>query len=349
MRVGDPRAFGCVPTDYGRCDGVFGEDAGSADRPDQRRLLRVQPRDHRPDPEGPRGVGRARGVPGAAVRRPQGVRLRRLHLLARHGHARRLRPRFGRSGSRHRAVAGAEGATAARSWCTTAPRSRPARCSSAARSSGAAPRSAPAPGWTARSSSTACAIEAGSVIERSIIGFGARIGPRALIRDGVIGDGADIGARCELLRGARVWPGVHIPDGGIRYSTRRLSRARRGRPAHRRSRRATVERPPAQVHRLVADRDLRARRRVRHELHVEVARRHAQRAGQRMDVHRGQIGRDPQAVDAGLLGGLPQRRGERCRRRTPRSARRVAPSGPAADAGSAAPGCRCGRAPTPTR
>ena len=62
-------------------------------------------------------------------------------------------------------------------------------------------------------------IEAGAVIERSIIGFGARIGPRALVRDGVIGDGADIGARCELLRGARVWPGVTIPDGGIRYST----------------------------------------------------------------------------------------------------------------------------------
>ncbi|WP_299566325.1 NDP-sugar synthase [uncultured Mycolicibacterium sp.] len=62
-------------------------------------------------------------------------------------------------------------------------------------------------------------VEAGSVIERSIIGFGARIGPRALIRDGVIGDGADIGARCELLRGARVWPGVSIPDGGIRFST----------------------------------------------------------------------------------------------------------------------------------
>lgn len=62
-------------------------------------------------------------------------------------------------------------------------------------------------------------IEAGSVIERSIIGFGARIGPRALIRDGVVGDGADIGARCELLRGARVWPGVCIPDGGIRYSS----------------------------------------------------------------------------------------------------------------------------------
>lgn len=62
-------------------------------------------------------------------------------------------------------------------------------------------------------------IEAGSVIERSIIGSGVRIGPRALIRDGVIADGADIGARCELLRGARVWPGVVLPDCGIRYST----------------------------------------------------------------------------------------------------------------------------------
>ena len=33
------------------------------------------------------------------------------------------------------------------------------------------------------------------------------------------GDGADIGARCELLRGARVWPGILIPDCGIRYSS----------------------------------------------------------------------------------------------------------------------------------
>ncbi|UGT64131.1 sugar phosphate nucleotidyltransferase [Nocardia asteroides] len=62
-------------------------------------------------------------------------------------------------------------------------------------------------------------VEAGATVERTIIGFGARIGPRALIRDGVIGDGAHVGARCELLRGARVWPGVVIPDGGIRFST----------------------------------------------------------------------------------------------------------------------------------
>jgi len=62
-------------------------------------------------------------------------------------------------------------------------------------------------------------VEAGAVVERSIIGFGARIGARALVRDGVIGDRAVVGVRCELLRGARVWPGVQIPDGGIRFST----------------------------------------------------------------------------------------------------------------------------------
>ena len=62
-------------------------------------------------------------------------------------------------------------------------------------------------------------IEAGATVERSIVGAGARIGRQALVRDGVIGDRAVVGARCELLRGARVWPGVEIPDGGIRYST----------------------------------------------------------------------------------------------------------------------------------
>ena len=45
VRVGDPRAFGCVPTN---ADGVvtafLEKTAGSADRPDQRGLLRVQAR-----------------------------------------------------------------------------------------------------------------------------------------------------------------------------------------------------------------------------------------------------------------------------------------------------------------
>ncbi|MCF8611817.1 NDP-sugar synthase [Gordonia sp. HY285] len=62
-------------------------------------------------------------------------------------------------------------------------------------------------------------IEAGAVVERSIVGFGARVGAGALVRDTVIGDRASIGARCELLRGARVWPEIQIPDSGIRFST----------------------------------------------------------------------------------------------------------------------------------
>lgn len=62
-------------------------------------------------------------------------------------------------------------------------------------------------------------IEAGAVVERSIVGFGARIGRGALIRDTVVGDNAHVGDRCELLRGARVWPGVEIPASGIRFST----------------------------------------------------------------------------------------------------------------------------------
>lgn len=62
-------------------------------------------------------------------------------------------------------------------------------------------------------------VEAGAVVERSIVGFGARVGPRALVRDAVIGDGASVGARCELIGGARVWPGVQLPDGGVRFST----------------------------------------------------------------------------------------------------------------------------------
>lgn len=62
-------------------------------------------------------------------------------------------------------------------------------------------------------------IEAGAIIEHSIIGYGAHIGSRAVIRDSIVGDKASIGARCELLKGARVWPSVSIPEGGLRFST----------------------------------------------------------------------------------------------------------------------------------
>lgn len=62
-------------------------------------------------------------------------------------------------------------------------------------------------------------IEPGAFIENSIISSGARIGANAHISGCVIGEGAQIGARCELSSGMRVFPGVVIPDGGIRFSS----------------------------------------------------------------------------------------------------------------------------------
>ena len=62
-------------------------------------------------------------------------------------------------------------------------------------------------------------IEPGAIVEASIIGEGAHIGPRAVIRNAIIGDGARVGARCELIDGVRVWPGVAIPDTGVRFSS----------------------------------------------------------------------------------------------------------------------------------
>ena len=61
-------------------------------------------------------------------------------------------------------------------------------------------------------------IEPGAMIRDSIIASGTRIGANARIQDCVIGDGVSIGARCELQGGMRVWPGVDIPDLGVRFS-----------------------------------------------------------------------------------------------------------------------------------
>ena len=61
-------------------------------------------------------------------------------------------------------------------------------------------------------------IEAGAVVEHSVIGAGAVIGEGAVVRGAVIGDGVTVGAGCELLDGVRVWPGVELPPGGVRFS-----------------------------------------------------------------------------------------------------------------------------------
>lgn len=61
-------------------------------------------------------------------------------------------------------------------------------------------------------------IEAGARVERSVIGAGAHVGEGAHLSGVVLGDGAVVGAGCELLDGARVWPEVQLPPGGIRFS-----------------------------------------------------------------------------------------------------------------------------------
>ncbi|QRP45110.1 sugar phosphate nucleotidyltransferase [Amycolatopsis sp. FDAARGOS 1241] len=62
-------------------------------------------------------------------------------------------------------------------------------------------------------------VDAGAIVERSVLGRGARVGADAVLRGVVIGDGASVGAGCELLDGARVWPGVSLADGAIRFSS----------------------------------------------------------------------------------------------------------------------------------
>ncbi|WP_141759331.1 sugar phosphate nucleotidyltransferase [Corynebacterium sp. HMSC04H06] len=62
-------------------------------------------------------------------------------------------------------------------------------------------------------------IEPGAVITNSIIASGAHIGANTHIDGCVIGEGAQIGARCELEGGMRIFPGVVIPDRGVRFSS----------------------------------------------------------------------------------------------------------------------------------
>jgi mannose-1-phosphate guanylyltransferase len=56
------------------------------------------------------------------------------------------------------------------------------------------------------------------VVERSVLGAGARVEAGATVSDSVVGDRAVIGERCELRDGMRVWPDVVLPAGGVRFS-----------------------------------------------------------------------------------------------------------------------------------
>ncbi len=62
-------------------------------------------------------------------------------------------------------------------------------------------------------------VATGADLQRSVLGAGAQVGAGTVIHDAVVGDGAVVGAGCELREGLRVWPGVVLPDGGVRFST----------------------------------------------------------------------------------------------------------------------------------
>jgi len=55
-------------------------------------------------------------------------------------------------------------------------------------------------------------------VERSVVGRGAVIGAGSVAVDAIVGDGAIVGTGCELRQGIRIWPGIEISDGGVRFS-----------------------------------------------------------------------------------------------------------------------------------
>lgn len=61
-------------------------------------------------------------------------------------------------------------------------------------------------------------VGADAVIRRCILGRDAAVGEASVLDGVVLGDGATVGAGNELRYGARVWPGVALPDGSVRFS-----------------------------------------------------------------------------------------------------------------------------------
>jgi mannose-1-phosphate guanylyltransferase len=61
-------------------------------------------------------------------------------------------------------------------------------------------------------------IGAGCVLRDCIVGPGAHIGDRTQVIDGaMLGEGVTVGADNVIARGARLFPGVEVPDGGIAF------------------------------------------------------------------------------------------------------------------------------------
>lgn len=78
-------------------------------------------------------------------------------------------------------------------------------------------------------------VGAGSIVERAVVLAGARVGEDCILRDCIVGPGAEIGDRSQVIggamvgegviigadnviaRGARLFPGLEVPDGGLAF------------------------------------------------------------------------------------------------------------------------------------
>ena len=58
----------------------------------------------------------------------------------------------------------------------------------------------------------------GCILRDCIVAAGCRVGARTQITGGaVLGEGVTIGADNVITHGARIFPGVDLPDGAIRF------------------------------------------------------------------------------------------------------------------------------------
>jgi mannose-1-phosphate guanylyltransferase len=62
-------------------------------------------------------------------------------------------------------------------------------------------------------------VGAGAVVVDSVVGRGAVVGVDCSLTSTVVGDRSRLGARIELVAGARVWPDIDLPDVAIRFSS----------------------------------------------------------------------------------------------------------------------------------
>ena len=60
-------------------------------------------------------------------------------------------------------------------------------------------------------------IGAGSVVHDSILAARVSVGTHCRIGDATIGEGVRIGADNVIARGARLFPGLELPDGAIKF------------------------------------------------------------------------------------------------------------------------------------